>query len=125
MESIATKQVVESYHAQRSAGIFSGIEALLAKDFHFESPLMRFENTRDHLEAVIDFHQVVKGYDMISALFGENEAILVYELRTITPVAIQPTAEYFHVIDGKIDYIKLIFDASPWQAVMGAMQQAR
>ncbi|MGV4986794.1 hypothetical protein ACVB8X_27440 [Streptomyces sp. NRAIS4] len=33
-------------------------------------------------------------------------------------IGTQRTAEHFHLADGRIDTIRLIFDATPWHAVM-------
>jgi hypothetical protein len=38
---------------------------------------------------------VVTGVDMLSELYGESEATLVYDVHTATPVGTQRTAEPF------------------------------
>ncbi|GAA2736053.1 hypothetical protein [Streptomyces nogalater] len=61
------------------------------------------------------------GVDLVSELYGETEAALVYDVHTSIPaVGTQRTAEYFHLTQGRIDTIHLIFDATPWHAVMRA-----
>ncbi len=58
---------------------------------------------------------------MISELYGESEATLVYDVHTATPAGTQRTAEHFRLGDGKITSIMLIFDATPWQPMKAMM----
>ncbi|MFH7594821.1 hypothetical protein WDV06_06880 [Streptomyces racemochromogenes] len=59
--------------------------------------------------------------ELISELYGETEATLVYDVHTAPAVGItQHTAEHFRLRDGRITSIKLVFDAAPWQAIMSA-----
>ena len=125
MEKATTREIVKEYHEHRSGGAFSLVSALLAKDFSFASPLMRFNSAKEHVAALVDFHQIVVGYDMISELYGDGEATLVYDLRTATPVGTQRTAEYFRLSRDKIESIILIFDATPWRPIMEALTQSR
>ena len=46
---------------------------------------------------------------MISELYGEGEATLLYDLRTSTPAGTQRTAEHFRLAAGKIASIILLF----------------
>lgn len=55
---------------------------------------------------------------MISELYGESEATLVYDVHTKTPVGTQRTAEHFQVRDGRIISIMLIFDATLWRPLL-------
>ncbi|MCA6091419.1 hypothetical protein LE181_04440 [Streptomyces sp. SCA3-4] len=62
------------------------------------------------------------GVDLISELYGESEATLVYDVHTSLPaIGSQRTAEHFHLTNGRIDTIRLIFDATSWHAVMQAI----
>ncbi|MGW5343538.1 hypothetical protein [Streptomyces sp. HUAS TT3] len=59
--------------------------------------------------------------ELISELYGESEATLVYDLHTVPAVGItQRTAEHFRLRDGRITAIMLIFDSAPGQAIMAA-----
>ncbi|HEY4028434.1 MAG TPA: hypothetical protein VGO86_18550, partial [Candidatus Dormibacteraeota bacterium] len=95
--------------------------AQLAPAFTFQSPLMRFDDPAAYLASHGDFQQVVTGLDMISELYGEGEATLVYDLHTATPAGTQRTAEHFTLAAGKIASILLIFDASPWRPMLAAL----
>ncbi|WP_370961997.1 hypothetical protein [Amycolatopsis sp. cg9] len=90
-----TREAVQAYHRARFDGDVTAAAARLADTFSFESPL-------------------------ISELYGESEATLVYDVHTATPVGVQRTAEHFRLRDGKIEAITLIFDATRWHPVMAA-----
>ena len=61
------------------------------------------------------------GVELRSELFGADEATLVYDVHTATPVGTQRTAEHFRLTNGLITEITLIFDATPWQALRPAL----
>ena len=111
-----TQQVVSAYHAARTAGDLEAASAHLAPTFTFQSPLMRFDDPATYLASHRGFHPLVTGLDLISALYGEGEATLIYDLHTVTPPGTQRTAEHFKVADGKISSVMMIFDASPWRS---------
>ncbi len=116
------RQVVSAYHAARTAGDLQAAGVHLAPTFTFQSPLMRFDDPAAYLASHGDFQRMVRGLDMISELYGEGEATLVYDLHTATPAGTQRTAEHFTVADGRIASILLIFDASPWLPMLPAMR---
>jgi len=110
-----TRRVVSAYHAARTAGDLEAAGAYLAPTFTFRSPMMGFDSPVTYLARHGAFQQLVTGLDMISELYGEGEATLVYDLHTATPAGTQRTAEHFRLTAGKISSILMIFDASPWR----------
>jgi ketosteroid isomerase-like protein len=113
------EQTVRAYHEARFRGDVSAANATLAEDFTFQSPLLTADAAA-HLAGLPQFLQIVTGVDMISELYGENEATLVYDVHTATPVGTQRTAEHFQLHDGRISSIMLIFDATKWRPVMAS-----
>jgi ketosteroid isomerase-like protein len=116
---VTTQEIVQAYHRARFSGDVPAAEATLADGFTFESPLMT-ATAADHLAELPAFLGIVTGVDMTSELYGEEEATLVYDVHTATPVGTQRTAEHFRLRDGRIAEIRLIFDASVWRQVMAA-----
>jgi len=110
-----TRRVVSAYHAARTAGDLEAASVYLAPTFTFQSPMMGFDSPVTYLARHRAFHPLVTGLDMISELYGEGEATLVYDLHMATPAGTQRTAEHFRVTAGKISSILMIFDASPWR----------
>lgn len=112
-----TQQTVRAYHEARFRGDVPAAVGHLAERFTFQSPLMSSDAV-GHLAGLAGFLQVVTGVDMISELYGESEATLVYDVHTATPVGTQRTAEHFRLRDGRIASITLIFDATSWRPMM-------
>ncbi|MFG1686863.1 hypothetical protein ACGFNP_42330 [Nonomuraea sp. NPDC049269] len=116
-----TRDVVRGYHEARFRGDVPTAAALIGDEFSFRSPLMTSDDAAGHLAGIVGFVNVVTGVDLISELYGESEATLVYDVHTATPVGTQRTAEHFKLVDGRIASILLIFDATPWQPMRQLM----
>ena len=110
-----TRRIVRAFHDARNFGDFETAGTHLAPAFTFHSPLLRYEDPAVYLASHAGFLAVVTGLDMISQLYGEGEATILYDLHTATPVGTQRTAEHFRLVDGRITEILLIFDASDWR----------
>lgn len=118
-----TQQTVRGYHDARFRGDVPAAVAHLAEPFTFHSPLMGSEDPSGHLAGLPGFLKVVTGVDMISELYGECEATLVYDVHTATPAGTQRTAEHFRLDGTGITSIMLIFDGTPWQSMLAMMSQ--
>jgi hypothetical protein len=119
---MTAREVVQTYHQARFAGDVPAAAAQLAGTFTFQSPLIS-SDAHGHLAGLAGFLQVVTGVEMISELYGESEATLVYDVHTATPVGTQRTAEHFRLRDGRIESITLIFDATRWHPIMAAVER--
>ncbi len=117
----STREAVQAYHRARFAGDVTAAAARLADTFSFESPLISSGDARGHLDGLAAFVAIVTGVELISELYGDSEATLVYDVHTATPVGVQRTAEHFRLRNGKIEAITLIFDATRWHPVMAAV----
>lgn len=120
--SARTREVVRGYHDARFRGDVASAAALLGEPFGFRSPFISSGDPAGHLAGLEGFLQVVTGVEMISELYGEAEATLVYDVHTATPAGTQRTAEHFRLVEGKISEIMLIFDAAPWQPMASAIR---
>jgi len=116
-----TVDVVRAYHAARFRGDAAAAVALTGTPFRFESPMLRFDDPAAHLAGLAGFLRIVTGVELRSELYGAEEATLVYDVHTATPVGTQRTAEHFRLTGGLITAITLIFDATPWQALRPAV----
>lgn len=111
-----TRQLVSAYRAARDAGDAQAAAGYLAPAFSFQSPLMRLDDPDLYLASHTAFQKVVTRTDLISELYGEGEATLLYDLHAPIPGKTQRTAEHFRLAGGKIASILVIFDASPWRS---------
>ncbi|WP_433411409.1 hypothetical protein ACQP1V_22520 [Microtetraspora malaysiensis] len=112
-----TRHAVRGYHEARFRGDAAGAAAHLGEPFHFQSPFISSGDRTGHLATLPGFVSIVTGVDLISELYGEAEATLVYDVHTATPAGTQRTAEHFRLENGKIVSIMLVFDAAPWQSM--------
>ncbi|MEU4732002.1 nuclear transport factor 2 family protein [Streptomyces sp. NPDC023588] len=120
--SIATRRTVRAYHEARFRGDVSAAAAQIGEGFRFRSPFITSDSPTGHLDGLDGLLGIVTRVELISQLYGETEATLVYDVHTAPAVGItQHTAEHFRLYDGRITSIKLIFDAAPWQAIMSAV----
>ncbi|WP_103352334.1 hypothetical protein [Amycolatopsis sp. CA-128772] len=117
---MTTRDTVQAYHRARFAGDVTAAAAQLADTFAFRSPLITSADARGHLDGLAAFVGIVTEVEMLSELYGDSEATLVYDVHTATPVGVQHTAEHFRLRDGKIEAISLIFDATRWHPLMAA-----
>lgn len=115
MSTKDSRRVVGAFLAARAASDLDVALAQLAPDFTFQSPLVALGDPVIYLQSHFAFLPLVTRLDMISELYGDGEATLVYDVHTATPDRIQRTAEHFRLTGDRISSIVLIFDASPWR----------
>jgi hypothetical protein len=115
-----TRKVVQAYHRARFRGDALAAAEQLSQDFSFRSPFIESDSPTGHLASIEQLIQIIDHVEVISELYSDTDAVLIYDVHTNSPVGIQHTAEYFHLHDGRITAIRLIFDAMPWQAIMAA-----
>ncbi|MEV0132452.1 hypothetical protein AB0H83_28810 [Dactylosporangium sp. NPDC050688] len=113
--------VVRAYHDARFRGDVAAAVALTGTPFQFRSPMLRSDDPAGHLAGLPGFLSIVTGVELRSELYGTDEATLVYDVHTASPVGTQRTAEHFRLTGGLITSITLIFDATPWQALRSAV----
>ncbi|MFI1919076.1 hypothetical protein [Nocardia sp. NPDC020380] len=114
------RQAVQTYHRARLRADIPTAAAQLDDDFHFRSPFIESDSPTGHLAGIDQLVQITDHVDLITEFYSETDAVLVYDLHTNSPAGIQRTAEHFRLRAGRITAITLIFDASPWQAIMAA-----
>ncbi|GAA2813567.1 hypothetical protein GCM10010441_42850 [Kitasatospora paracochleata] len=117
----ATRRTVRAYHEARFRGDVATAAAQIGEGFGFRSPFITSDSPTGHLDGLDGLLGIVTGVELISELYGETEATLVYDVHTVPAVGItQHTAEHFRLDSGRITSITLIFDSGPWQAIMSA-----
>ncbi|MFF1904528.1 hypothetical protein [Kitasatospora sp. NPDC058218] len=117
----AVRRTVRAYHEARFRGDVTTAAAQIGEGFVFRSPFITSDSPTGHLDGLDGLLGIVTGVELISELYGETEATLVYDVHTAPAVGItQHTAEHFRVHDGRITSITLLFDSAPWQAIMAS-----
>jgi ketosteroid isomerase-like protein len=127
MSQAETEKIVRAYHDAYRRGDVNAAGAQLAESFKFSSPMMAFDSPQQHLAALVRFVPFITGIHMISELYSDGEATLVYDLHTSLPggAAVQRCAEHFRVADDRISSIIIIFDATPWRPIIQAAADMR
>ena len=110
-----THTVVRSYHDAWLAGDVDTASTFLADTFTNLTSINNYYSVPDYVAALRQFASVVARLDMISELYGDNEATLVYDVQLATPVGTSRIAEHFRLTDGKISSILTIFDGTAWR----------
>ena len=116
MPETETRRIVRSYHDAWVSGDVDGAGKFLADEVvnpapfnnHSTGPLSRTE----YVEGLRRFGQTVTGVEMISELYGEGEATLVYDAHTSTRGTFH-TCEHFRLTGGLISTVILIFYVTP------------
>ena len=115
-----TRRTVRAYHEARFRGDVAAAAAQIGDCFTFRSPFIASDSPTGHLDGIDGLLGIVTGVDLISELYGDDEATLIYDVHTASPAGTQHTAEHFRLHEGRITSIRLLFDAAPWQALMAA-----
>ncbi|MFF4340517.1 nuclear transport factor 2 family protein [Kitasatospora sp. NPDC001540] len=115
------RATVRAYYDARFGGDVAAAAALIGEEFAFRSPFVTSCSPEGHLDGLDGLLGITDRVELISELYGADEATLLYDLHTVPAVGItQRTAEHFRLRDGRITAITLLFDSAPWQVLMAA-----
>ena len=115
-------QTVQEY--QRSIG--KGTDEwqnLLADDVVFHGPLNEVNGRKAYVELANIFFSMVKNYRLLNSLGSENHAAVEGRYTVTTPSGKTHTlamAEWFEVITGQIQSIRIYFDAEDFRREFAA-----
>jgi hypothetical protein len=113
------KEVVMSFEAAIGKNDWAAARAHLADRIEFEGPFDKFSRPEDYLAALQRLHPIVDRVDVKKMFVDGEDVCLLYDLVTNTPAGTAFVAEWHHVINGKIDRIRVVFDARPFAPLMG------
>ena len=115
-----TLQLVRSYYDSWQGGSERCDEARLRSVLHprlvFESPMGRKEQLEDFLPGLLRFSQTLNKRDMLQLFAVGNEAAAIYDCDLAPPIKQLRCAEFFRVEGGQITAIRLVFDATAYNA---------
>jgi hypothetical protein len=113
-----TRRVVQEYFEAWTRKDVPRARTYLADDLDFQGPIDRFTRADPFAQALAGFAQLLKEVRLLASLFGEQDAMLLYDCVTASPAGTIRTAEHFRLRGGKIAEIKLVFDATELRKVM-------
>jgi hypothetical protein len=107
-------EVVTAYHDALGARDFDAARRLLRDDLRFQGPFDTFARADDYWEVLNKLWGVVDRIDIRHRSSTEDETVVIYDMVTKTPAGTQPIVEWFGVEDGRIAWIRTIFDTAPF-----------
>lgn len=117
-----TRQVVRAFFAAWTQGDIAAAGQYLADDLIFSGTVKSLNGASAYLGALEEYRRLVTtGNDLVSELYGDEEATLIYLSHTLAgPIRM---AEHFHLTAGKISSLTLIFDPTTLFAFKAAQGQ--
>ncbi|NTV02027.1 MAG: nuclear transport factor 2 family protein [Chlorobiaceae bacterium] len=109
---MGTRQLIDRYHRAWTAGDFTTARECLADNLDFRGSIDTFSTADAFIEALRGFRQMLRGVTLLQGYHDRQGAALLYDCDTASPAGILRTAEFFRVSNGKIESIRLVFDAS-------------
>jgi hypothetical protein len=106
--------VVTAYHEALSARNFDAARGLLRDDLRFDGPFDTFTSADDYWAALTRLWGAVERIDIRHRSSRGDEAVVIYDMVTRTPAGTQPVVEWLGVEDGRIAWIRTIFDTAPF-----------
>lgn len=91
----------------------------VAKDIVCDAPAGRLESAEAFRGFMGPFTEILTGSKLLASFGDADTALVMYDTTTV-PVASAPGAEHVTVRDGKITYMRIVFDRSPFDAARAA-----
>jgi hypothetical protein len=92
--------------------------SFLAEDLDFRGSIDTFRRADDFMAALTMFQKMLIKVTLIYSFYSDSGAALLYDCETMSPAGVIRTAEFFTVKSGKINTIRLVFDATELRKLM-------
>ena len=112
------RDVVTGFQAAMGKDDWAGARRHLADKFQFVGPFESLSNPDDYLTALRRLHPIVERVDVKKVFVDGDDVCVLYDLVTNSPAGTAFIAEWHHVHAGKIDAIRVVFDARPFAPMM-------
>jgi hypothetical protein len=111
-----------AYYEAWTTATFEDVLTHVDESIVCDAPAGRLEGVQAFRGFMEPFTKILTRSELIAAFGDDGTAVLVYDTDTV-PVKNAPGAEYHQVRDGKITYIRIIFDRTPFDAAHQAAQR--
>src|SRR5437667_10909042 len=119
MTNASAREIVESYREALGKGDFASARNLMQDNMVFVGPLDTFNKADDYLEANKKLSSIIQRVDLKKVFVDGNDVCVLYNMVTNTHAGTAFIAEWYQVNDGKITYVRAVFDARPFAAMFG------
>ena len=106
--------VVAKYQEALGNQDFDAARALLKDELEFKGPFEELNRADDHLKAIQGLWGIVESVDVKHVSSDGDEVVVLYDMVTNTPAGTQLICEWYGVEDGKIAWIRALFDSAPF-----------
>ena len=124
MAGAGPKATADKFFKAWTSGDFGTARSLLHDDVSFSGPIDTFDDADAYMGALQGLSHIVKAVEEQKVFVDGNDVCVIYELVTNTPIGAAPTAEWYHVRDGKISSVRVFFDARPFAPMFEQPGQA-
>ena len=114
MADFASRTTAVRFFKAWTTGDFDTARSLVHDDVSFAGPIDRFDNADAYIGSLRGLAQIVQAAEEQKVFVDDNDVCIIYELVTNTPAGSYPTAEWYHMRDGKISAVRVFFDARPF-----------
>ena len=108
--------VAEEFFEAWTSKDFERARELVHDDVSFEGPIDSFSDADSYLASLRQLSGIVTGADTQKVFVDGDDVCIIYDLKTV-PVPRSRTCEWYHVRDGKIASVSVVFDARPFAAM--------
>jgi ketosteroid isomerase-like protein len=109
-------QVAEEFFEAWTGKDFQRARGLLHDDLRFEGPIDTFDDADSYVASLQQLSNIVTGADRQKVFVDGDDVCVIYDLHT-APVPSSRTCEWYHVRDGRIASVSVVFDARPFAAM--------
>jgi len=114
MSADDARSVATSFLKAWTTGDFDTARSLLHDDVSFSGPIDSFDDADSYVAALRGLSQIVQDAREQKVFADDTDVCVIYDLATTTPAGTAPTAEWYHLRDGKISAVRVFFDARPF-----------
>jgi ketosteroid isomerase-like protein len=114
MSEIKAGDVADRFFRSWTTGDFDTARSLLHDNVSFAGPLDTFDNADAYVTALAGLAPIVLAAEEQKVFVDGSDVCVIYDLVTNSPAGTAPTAEWYHVRDGKISAVRVFFDATPF-----------
>ena len=118
MADTDSRTIADRFFKSWTSGDFDTARSLLHDDVSFSGPIDRFDSADAYVGALRGLAPVVERADERKIFVDGDDVCVIYDLVTRTPAGTAPTAEWYHVRDGRIAEVRVFFDARPFAAML-------